>query len=595
MRKINLTLILMLAAIAILEGRAHAQGQPNQGAPAQAQKEPKECSTEKVNGNCKVTIDRNYPLTLPTIQVRPKSKVSVFVIQPLPFETLTLDPQSAQALAGTDQTAGFLTAALPDIKGFIAITSSTSSAHNLIANVTTTNLVRDPNLGKVDADLQKLKNSLVSAETRIETFGRNATFVYLQLQEILSPIPRPMSGVSTPGTVKRLSDELQNTPNPWDEYAQWKIWLLRELVGAECPNVPCPTFDNLLAAASTVSTNLTAKPNVGPPPVYPILKDFDSDVTTTRTDIASLSASDQAASNTLLDGIISRKNALVASFPVYTAAISSIVKDLNNYSYNITLTDATIPRNGQKPLGIIFDPGDSSPSNTSASKLLGRQVVFAVNAVNEVGTSAASVPGAQQKKSIATVTVLYASPIFEVSTGAFFSTLPNRSFSNVTTVTQSPGLPPTPGNVVITQMIGRPTIVPFVAGNFRLGHEFAWPDRRRGAFYFTSAIGLNPYNTTAEFGFGPSISWRSIMFSGLFHLGHDVRLTQGETVGQIWCNQSGPVGVIPKCSGSPPSPSTEKYWTGAFAFGISVRVPSVFGGGGGGSSGSSGGSGGGGH
>jgi hypothetical protein len=134
------------------------------------------------------------------------------------------------------------------------------------------------------------------------------------------------------------------------------------------------------------------------------------------------------------------------------------------------------------------------------------------------------------------------------------------------------------GNVVIAQTIVRPTIVPFVGANWRLGHDFLWPDSRRGAAYLTAAIGLNPYNTTAEFAFGPTISWRSLMFSGLFHLGHDVRLTQGEYVGEIWCDQTAASGSIAKCSGSPPSPSTQRYWTGAFAFGIGIRVPSVFGG-----------------
>jgi len=210
-----------------------------------------------------------------------------------------------------------------------------------------------------------------------------------------------------------------------------------------------------------------------------------------------------------------------------------------------------------------------------------------VNTVNEVATFRASVPSPTQKKSIVTITVVYADPRFEVSAGAFFSTLPDRSFANQTTVTQNPPAVPTPGNVVITQTIQRPEIVPFVGANFRLGPEGLWPDGRRRAFYLTTAISLNPYNTTAEFGLGPSISWRSIMFSGLLHVGHDVRLTQGEFVGEIWCNQPAANGSIPKCSGSPPIPSPEKYWKAGFAFGISVRVPTVFGGGAGASSGSS--------
>lgn len=213
--------------------------------------------------------------------------------------------------------------------------------------------------------------------------------------------------------------------------------------------------------------------------------------------------------------------------------------------------------------------------NAGAAKRLGRQVVFSVNAVNQITTSVASVPSSQQKKSIATITVLYADPIFEVSAGAFFSFQPNRSFANQTLVTQISGAPVS-GDVVITETKTLPTVEPFAAANWRLGHDFEWLGHRRGAFYFTTAVGLNPVTTTTDFAIGPSISWRALMFSPLYQIGRDIHLTQGEFVGEVWCNASGPSGSIPKCSGNPPSPTTAKYWRGAFALGISIRVASVF-------------------
>ena len=54
-----------------------------------------ECSTEKVNGDCTLTIDRSYPVAMPTIQMRRGAKMTVVVTNPLGFETLSLDPQSA--------------------------------------------------------------------------------------------------------------------------------------------------------------------------------------------------------------------------------------------------------------------------------------------------------------------------------------------------------------------------------------------------------------------------------------------------------------------------------------------------------------------
>ncbi len=265
-----------------------------------------------------------------------------------------------------------------------------------------------------------------------------------------------------------------------------------------------------------------------------------------------------------------------AELATYNVAIAGAVKDLG--TFRVSLEGISAPDHNPDPqvLGEIHDPRTSLASNSSGAKLLGRQVAYSVDAVNQVGTFLAPVSSTAQKKSIATITVLYADPVFEISTGVFFSTLPNRSFANQTIVSQNAGASPTPGNVVIVQTITRPTMVPFVAGNWRLGHDFLL-GRRRGAFYLTGAIGLNPYNALPEMGAGPSLSWRLLMFSALYHRGHDLRLTQGEFVGEVWCNSSGASGSIPKCSGNPPGPSTERVWKGGFAFGVSVRVPTSFG------------------
>jgi hypothetical protein len=91
--------------------------------------------------------------------------------------------------------------------------------------------------------------------------------------------------------------------------------------------------------------------------------------------------------------------------------------------------------------------------------------------------------------------------------------------------TNTGGIPAT-GNIVITQSLIRPIVIPYVGANFRLGHDFLLGSRP--AVYFTTAVGFNGYNTTAEYVVGPSFSWRMIMLSPLFHIGHDVHFTQGE-------------------------------------------------------------------
>jgi len=457
-------------------------------------------------------------------------------------------------------------------------------------------MVQNAAATKVEGELTDLDGRLRSVYGQIDGLLTNVLTVYLQLQEILSPTPRPVTTV--PGSkppitnLVRASGIPSNTPIPWVDYTGWRKLLLCEIGGDSCPKEGSATLNNVLGVLASLQANLpTVKPDGtftnGPDTTTFDGNGFDNLVTQTQQDIQSpsLSKAQQAVYTAELNRLKMRKSTL----GTYGSALSTISKDLGSYLVNIRQVDGTVAPGGMQTLGEINDPRTSSTANAAASKWLGLQVSFSVNAVNKVGTSVASVPTATQKKSIATITVLYADPIFEVSTGVFFSTLPDRSFANQTMVTQNPGGSPTQGNVVIAQTIVRPTILPFAAANFRLWHDFAWPDRRRGAFYLTGAIGLNPYNTTAEFGVGPSLSWRSLMFSPLFHLGHDIELTQGEFVGEIWCNQSAASGSIPKCSGQPPSPSIKKVWKGAFAFGISVRVPSVFGGGGGSSAASGGG------
>jgi hypothetical protein len=567
MRRLVFTQVLLLAVSA-----AHA---PYSAAQAQ------ECSTEKVNGSCTVTVDHSYPVTMPTIQMRPGARMRVRVVNALPFEILSLDLQSTQAVAGTDQSAAFLTSALPTLKNFV------SGAQNIVTS-RAARLAPPPNpptseqakYAQLIIDIQQLAANIEQVVARVATFTRDATVVYTQLNEVLGSIPPQVLPDGDRLSTSRVSP--RDFPRPWipAEFPKWQDSMRCEIAGQRCPpnnNAPVPVLTEGAALAIDLGPCPSQSNQASPSIIACKINTIQSRINSSSDDLSiykvDLDPADKAALFDLLNGIAALLN-------VDTATITAINKDLGAYFTNIDSSQIVVLRNNT--LGVILDPLDESvPKNVGLKKWLGRQVTFAVNAVNQIGTPATSVTTATQKKPIVTITVLYADPIFEVSTGAFFSTLANRSFANQTLVTQNPGASPTPGNVVIGETNSRPTVVPFVAANWRLMRDFSWPDYRRGAVYFTTAIGLNPNNTTIEFGAGPSVSWRSVMFSPLFHLGHDFRLTQGEQVGEVWCNQSAASsnGSIPKCSGSPPSPSTTKFWKGAFAFGISVRVPSVFGGG----------------
>jgi hypothetical protein len=531
---------------------------------------PQECSTEKVNAACTVTIDRSYPVALPTIQMRKGQVVKVVIKSPLPFETLTLDLQSAQALAGTDQTAGFVTGALPQLKGALV---QTTFAQKFVAE----NHILAIDGGGELPSVTAYKAAYEGFNNELTSFVNDVSAIYAQLNEAIGPL----SPATLSDRTKRPSGSpvTGNVPLPWNpaQYGEWKDYIICEITGETCkkfvsdgvggpdiyPKADLPTIKPLLARATALSNETTSTCSTTTPrPLACYIGDI-------KTAVSNLPDDEKKK----LDDYMKTLDRDSAAFTADNTSIGSLIKDLGTYYANVK-TSQNMGLVNPLALGEIGDPLDAKNGrNTNLAKFLGRQAVFSVNAVNEVATFTPSVPGSSAKKSVLSITVLYADPIFEASAGVFFSTLPNRSFANQTKVS---GDPPVQGDVIITQTISRPTIVPYAGANWRLMPTFAWPDQRRGAVYLTGAVGLNANNAMVEFGVGPSISWRAVMFSTLYHWGHDVRLTQGEYVGQIWCNQTAAHDNILKCSGSPPAPSTEKYWTGAFGFGVSVRVPSLF-------------------
>jgi hypothetical protein len=543
-----------------------------------------ECSTEKVNDNCTITINRSYPIAFPPIQLRPGKSATIKVVTGLPFEILSLDLQTGQAVVGTDQTAGFLSAALPNLKGLlISQQLNTGGAFGFVPPPA-------PQPSPEANPVQELRTSIDQEQTKLDKylaaakrFESGATIIYDQLNEVLGPIPPQVieSG-------RRLSSSRvgQDVPRPWiaQEYSSWVRLMDCEIAGQRCQSQSPPSAENCVAGSQQVWGILVCGTRlVSQLALCPAQTDQQKDLVACEIaqsesnleNLENLSAGDQAA----LSASIRRLKEAFAALTADAAAIANVDKDLSAYLINVDLSHAY---ECCSFVGAITDPRNSK-RNSQLPNTLGRQVVYALNALNQVATSSASVAQTAQKKTVVPITIIYADPKFEVSAGILFSLLPQRSFSNQTVVAQNPGASPTLGDVVISESITRPTAVVFAGGNWRIGRDFLWFGSRRGAVYLTGAVGLNVNNTAAEFGVGPSISWRSLMFSTLYDWGHDQRLTQGEFVGEIWCNQSAASGngLIPKCSGQPPSPSTEKYWRGAVAFGISVRIPTSFSGTGG--------------
>jgi len=435
------------------------------------------------------------------------------------------------------------------------------------------------------------------------------TTIYAQLSQVLSPVPRPMQPTQPAAAPKGAVAECRlahpniplpplivpDTPNPWDCYPDWRRWLKCEIAGTCAPEapqpqpVPMPAFQNALGTINTIQSRL---PSGATPPTNPIFDQttFEKLVKSSADIIAALPVGPERQHySDELQKRVNSENHIVSWMAVLSNALTGVQKDFMTYYENIELATGSLlavaapavpvvpPPAVPSPmeLGDIFDPRAASGGSTPYPKFLGRQVVFSVNAVNQIATGRASVTTSAAKTSLATITVIYADPIFEGSAGVIFSFVHNRTFSNETVGSAPSGSSLVPGEVIIQETKPEPEIVPFVAGNWRLGPDFTWWDHRRGAFYATVYLGLNPYTKLPEYGLGPTLSWRSLMLSAFYERVHDTRLTGGATVGEAVCLPAAGSNP-PACASTPPAPVANPFPTNAFGIALSVRVPTTF-------------------
>ncbi|HEX4005471.1 MAG TPA: hypothetical protein VHX60_04805 [Acidobacteriaceae bacterium] len=596
-----------------------------QGAPAPAAAPPpppdpanglKPCSTETVNGNCYINVDRRYPITLPTIQMRKGTHIVVKVYYPYAFETLTLDAGTAQAFEGTDQGAGLLTALLPQLKSATWSQAQSFTEASSVAPLSALAAARLPVIdcgvhqpdptNQVVCDVKNLNTLLTQTMKPAMDYFRDANEVYAVAREILAAAPQPRDATAT--ALNRGPGVPSAIPNPWENYADWRTEMLRRLhalgiatsdllgeLPGTCQKPTDPVPQGPWVAPPRLcfhAGDTTAPPPVLfglPPNAAPLFAQLLADYATfnasnpdeqTRNDVAGQMENIEARYHRVQDEIG------VYAF-ILPTAIGKITTDMQTLEGNIIVVpppSAPPPSVPPTFVGDIPDPVSTDPADAGfhliPSRMLGRQTVYTLNAQNRILNSLLQLPAATQKQAVVTITALYADPRFEVSTGAFFSWMPNRTFANFTTVSIVGGTTPTQGEIIINETTSSPPeIIPFAAANYRLGHDFRSFAGRRGAVYGTLAVGLNPYNTTVEYAAGFSFSWRFLMFSPLFHIGENTHLTQGEMPNQVWCGYGSAYSATttpPLCAGSPPAPSTTTFWRGAAAFGIGIRIPTTF-------------------
>jgi len=326
--------------------------------------------------------------------------------------------------------------------------------------------------------------------------------------------------------------ELPATPGG-DNHA-WQISLTCEIMGNDLflDNLGNPVLDN-------------GKPIVCPG-ALPVTAGLARREAKASTDIASV----VSAFNPPAGALSANPNVLAA------------IQILQDMKTTLDSTRTDLLGYGLRVGGIITNP---PPSNSTVGTLpvvsstaaVIPQVIYNVNAINLIGVSQSTTDNSK-KQLVVAITVVYGDVRWEVSAGTFFSSLPIRSFSAAPVFTND-----VVTDKKVSQQIVRPLVIPFAAVNYRVSNDWVRPNWRTN-FYFTGAVGINPNTVSTDFATGPSIAYRALMFSALWHIGHDTRLTQGVKV-----KDSLGAGF----SGSLP---TQTYWRfDSVAIGISIRTPSL--------------------
>lgn len=573
------------------------------------------CSTEKVNGDCFVNIDRRYPITMPTFQLRRGAHISVYVFHPFPFESLTLDPGPAQAFEGTDQASGLLNALAPFDKGAVFqtvesdVASRESGQRFLQLNQGLSEIIgtqpQDVDAVKLAKEIQKqlkeLDAILTDSLKPVTSYFSETKVIYAEVREIESAAPRPARDFQN-SPLRLPGIPATDSHNPWQDYEGWRAYmrdsleqqgrdtsaLLGRLPGpCQKSTDPVPAVGPWLAPARKCDNDAVTTQNSKTPLEIPhhykkLHDEMEQNLSQLPAGMPTQEIYD--AIQVLKTQVEQRHDRIAHAIDLANdflpALITKFSTDMQSVFTNVLLAHDTV--DAPVLVGIISGPDSlnlppEEKKVLAPYKELAPQITFTLNAQNEIANSLLMLPAASQKQPVVTITALFAAPRFEVSAGTFLSFLSNRSFSNKTDVTIN-GTVPTPVDVKIdmTKTSG-PLVIPFAAANYRISREYDWIAGRRSAFYTTLGVGLNPYNQQVEYVGGFSFSWRYLMFSPLYHLGHGTHLTQGEQVGQTWCQYGAAAGSNPPpCTGGPPSPTTKSYWTGAFALGISVRVPTTF-------------------
>jgi len=550
----------------------------------------KACSLTGVNGNCTIIVDRMRAATPPTIYVRRGSIVTLKVINPSPLEKLELDEtsintqipiDSVQALAPLLTQAGQFVLGLPQPTG----TMVTENVGHFIA----TNPPRSKSFDDIAVD-QKALAGAIDAHTKIgqATLDQLRDAMVTLRVLLVPPLDscNPKSDWSTayarfPGVVPQLTavrSAIQNlvgdagtaaggSGDKLDADAHKLAEIQADIdIFASGMAVAQKEFDEQVADLKTSIADLQKQIEEEKKKQHPdakLIKNLNDKVASKQSDIEKV----KKDGNQLVAGWQVQLDQLKSSQGVLSDKLTKAQTFVKTVLFPAETKLQTLITAIQTPAVFV---GPFTINDLLDKDKNDQQEVFTLNAVNYLTdpvkifiASAATDPYSQAladsivataptKTAVMQATVQYVTqPVMEVTAGVLVPFLPYKSF---TAAPQSAG-----SATLVVQEARTFTIIPAVDLNFRLGNDKFAGNKRYG-WFGTVAVGYNPATTMVEFGVGPSLAVKSMVFSLLADVGRDTALASGFTK-----NQPLPGGAT--------VPATKGVWSVKPAFGFSIRLP----------------------
>lgn len=482
-----------------------------------------DCSYEAMNGNCVVEIDRWNPITPPTIYMHRGSRLTVRIIHPSPFETLSLDPKSDNVQPPPDQYQSNFTTIATAI-GALEISVPPPPGKFEAVKVPTGEILK-----RQQALLKKIQSVSDISKPQIRDALR-------KIRPAVLPLPAQMSADA-------------DATEPFEHTRAWADKVDNDLKGAFSAVFPDQPLD-------PVPTQPSASMTMDQTNAQLIQKALDKPLTGYQSQIDSIEGTieglPQTGTNSVLFATLADNQKTLRSA---IADARQIWTELLDLRYNTAEVAAVKP-----PADVeceLADPHKNSRDIDTVTTTLDytnklSPVAKRVSASKYVDVDSAALSGIADppaKSNIITIAAQFQNPNrYEISSGLLVPIKPYHSYSAAWTSTG------TSAQVVSSKIY---TVIPTVDFNILLKQGIA--KQQRVAGFFSLAVGYCPATTSVAFGAGPSISWRSIVGNLMVDMGRDQKLAGGWGI-----NQS---------LGSASAPATTNHWIFYFAPGLSVRIP----------------------